>query len=413
MMSMSSASSISDSESSLEQLQALLSEPLESVRERERTAFDHLATACENRIVLCGAGNLGRRTLACLRNSRIEPLAFCDNSSQKWGRVIDGLKILSPADAGARYGDSALFVVTIWSRGHWFRETQARLVSHGVRRVVAAELLRWKFAESMLPDLCLDLPHKLFAHAQDILAAAQLWADPASQAEYLRQIRWRAWGDRSLLNEASKEESYFPDSIFSPLPDEVFIDCGAYDGDTVRRILERQGNLFRRVDCFEPDPLNFARLQAWAVTLAPGISAKIRILDRAVGAERSVLNFNADGTEGAGIARNREDGIRVQCVRLDDVLAESDPPTHIKMDIEGAERDALQGASQLIRRHRPVLSVCLYHAQNDIWRIPLLIRALSGDYCLFLRSHDPEGCQLVAYAVPPQRLSGRAAGPRS
>ena len=97
----------------LSELDRLLSEPLSSVRDRENSAFDKLLAGCGNRLVLFGAGNLGRRVLQCIRSIGVEPLAFTDNSKSKWGSYVDGVPVLSPKDAAAQYGASALFLVTI------------------------------------------------------------------------------------------------------------------------------------------------------------------------------------------------------------------------------------------------------------------------------------------------------------
>ena len=94
----------------------------------------------------------------------------------------------------------------------------------------------------------------------------------------------------------------------------------------------------------------------------------------------------------------------VECVTLDAALAEV-TPTHIKMDIEGAELDALEGAREVIARHAPVLAVCSYHRQADLWRIPALIHSINSSYRFFLRPHRIEGWDLVCYAVPPQRVA--------
>ena len=79
------------------------------------------------------------------------------------------------------------------------------------------------------------------------------------------------------------------------------------------------------------------------------------------------------------------------------------------MDIEGAELDALEGARRSIQTHRPILSICVYHKQDDLWRIPLFIHALVEDYRLFLRPHEVDGKELVCYAVPLNRLRSAVA----
>jgi hypothetical protein len=93
----------------------------------------------------------------------------------------------------------------------------------------------------------------------------------------------------------------------------------------------------------------------------------------------------------------------VDCLRLDDLLAE-ERPTYIKMDIEGFELEALAGAQRIIGTHHPILAICSYHKQNDLWDVPLAIYDLWPGYQFFLRLHEPDGWQLVTYAVPPERI---------
>src|SRR5436190_17949264 len=97
-----------------EELDALLGEDLAAARAREASRFDSVATPFERSLVLFGAGNLGRKTLRGLRKLGIEPLAFANNNASQWGANVDGLPVLSPAEAAARYARRAAFVMTIW-----------------------------------------------------------------------------------------------------------------------------------------------------------------------------------------------------------------------------------------------------------------------------------------------------------
>ena len=84
------------------------------------------------------------------------------------------------------------------------------------------------------------------------------------------------------------------------------------------------------------------------------------------------------------------------------------------MDIEGAEYDALRGGRRVIERDSPILAICVYHTQADVWRIPLLLRSMNPSYHFYLRAYNGDGFQSVVYAVPPDRLlsdSERAAAP--
>jgi FkbM family methyltransferase len=384
----------------LSELDRLLSEPLSSVGDREHSTFDKLRTDCGNRLVLFGAGNLGRKVLECVRSIGVEPLAFADNSQSKWGADVDGVPVLSPKDAAVRYGASALFVVTIWSLGHSYSETRAMLEHMGCTHVECAASLRWKFANRLLPDFCQDLPHKLYEQAAEVSKAASLWADDSSLGEYLNQVKWRALGDQNALRPPVKEESYFLDSLYWVKDHEVFVDCGAYTGDTAEQVI-RRNPAFSRIVAIEADPENFDRLTRWIGTLEESVAARIISLNVAVGANHGKLRFQAGRGEGAKLAP--DGNMVVECIPIDE-LAEAASPTFIKMDIEGAELEALEGARRSIQTHRPILSICVYHKQNDLWRIPLFIYTMVDDYRLFLRPHDVDGWQLVCYAVPVNRL---------
>ena len=384
----------------LVELDRILSEPLSSVRERENSAFDNLLAGCGNRLVLFGAGNLGRKVLQCLRSIGVEPLAFADNSPSKWGSQVDGVPVLSPKDAAAQYGGSALFLIAIWSLGHYYRDSRTQLESMGCTHVDSTAFLRWKFADQLLPDFCQDLPHKLYEQAADVRKAASLWADDASRQEYLNHVRWRALGDQNALGPPVDEKQYFPDSLYRIDDHEVFVDCGAYTGDTAEQVIRRNPALSRIV-AIEADPQNFDRLTKWIGTLDAPVASRISALNVAVGAKRGKLRFQAGGGDGARLAA--DGNVVVECIPIDELTTEA-APTFIKMDIEGAELDALAGARRSLQTHRPILSICVYHKQDDLWRIPLFINALAEDYHLFLRLHEADGKELVCYAVPANRL---------
>lgn len=383
-----------------EQIETLLREDIGAVKERERTAFGRALAEANGRIVLFGAGNLGRKALGCLRSVGVEPLAFSDNSQALWGSHTDGVRILSPADAAAEFGSSAMFMVTIWSLGHTFRETHAKLKSLGCRSVLPSATLRWKFAGELLPDYCQDLPHKLYEQAAEVRAAAQLWADDESRREYLSQIRWRALGDMGALSLPDKEESYFLDSLFQLQDGEVFVDGGAYIGDTAMQVI-RRNRRFEKIIAIEADPTTFPRLREWITTAGADVGERVVPHLIALSSGRGQLRFKATGTEGACLAPDGD--MVVECIPLDELVADS-APTFIKMDIEGAEYDALLGSSSTIQKHEPVVAACVYHLQNDLWRIPLLLRKFNPGYRMFLRHHDGDGWQTVCYAVPPHRL---------
>jgi len=216
------------------ELNLLLSEDISSVVAREKTDFDRLVSPFERSLVLVGAGNLGRQVLARLRKDGIEPLAFADNNPTLHGKSIDGIEVLSRQQAAEIYGSSAAFIVTIWNTDHSFIQTRKELVELNCKKVVSTVTLRWKYPESLLPFFWLDNPSKTVENAALIKLAFSLWGDRFSRQEYLAQLKFRILGEFDSLSAPILQESYFPDDLFDLLQDENFIDCGAFDGITVK-----------------------------------------------------------------------------------------------------------------------------------------------------------------------------------
>lgn len=383
------------------ELDLLLSESIEAAREREAVAFDRIAEG--RQIVLFGAGNLGRMTLRGLRKAGVEPLAFSDNDASKWDKTIDGLKVLPPQEAAHQHGSSAVFVVCIWNAhgAHRYARTNLQLAGLGCAHISSFLPLYWKYAGEFLPRLMIDLPHRILVAREKAREAFRLWQDHASRVEYLAQLRWRLWSDFEVLPEPLQCPDYLPPRVYNFLKHEVFVDCGAYTGDTIENLFVKPGRSFEMVYALEPDPGTNAKLREYVSRQRSDVKQRIQIMDIAAASHWYVASFNADGSENAALSDIGT--VKVQCCPLDDVLLEK-APTLIKMDIEGAELEALQGAASLIKANKPVLAICVYHRQSDLWEIPLAIAAMEPSFQFFLRPHLAEGWQLVCYAVPISRL---------
>ncbi len=389
------------------ELEALLARDPAQLRTEARGAF--AAASQRRRIVLMGAGGLGRRTLAGLRAAGIEPLAFADNSPALQGSFIEGVRIRSPADAAREYAGRAAFVVTIWGAGsqHRFGHSRAQLTSLGCDVIVPFPLLYWAHPAELLPHYLQDEPHKVLDQARDVRRAFDLWEDEASRAEYVAQVRLRVNADFDGLPHPVGHPQYFPPDLFEWSSAEWIVDGGAYDGDSIRDLVRLHGEQFARVLAIEPDPANFQRLEATVAGVPPTLRSRIACECVALASEAGVLHINATGTASSATGSMPASGAAaVRAEALDTLLAGA-VPTMIKLDIEGAEPDALQGARRTIVAHAPIVAVCVYHRQDHLWRIPLMLHEWRPDYAFFLRPHNEEGWDLVCYAVPRARLAWR------
>jgi FkbM family methyltransferase len=390
------------SESLREQLEGLLEHSAKAVIRRERTAFDEAASPNGRRIVIYGAGGLGRRILAGLRANGVEPLAFADQNPAASSGAVSGVPIYSPTEAVRLFGFDSVFVVAVWNpvASGGIAEISAMLAERGCRRIVPFVWLFWKYPETFLPYYLWDLPSRALAQAEHVRSAFDLFEGVRSQMEFIRQLGLRLTGDVKCLGGVTDGVQYFPERLFRPRSDEYFVDCGAYDGDTLISFAKWTGGRFQGAMALEPDPANFAALKR-CVAEKPELHGRVQSVHAAVGASRSKVQFAASGLASAAISA--DGAIAVDCLPLDEVL-EGEAPTYIKMDIEGAEMDALNGSASILDSHQPLLAICAYHTQDHLWRIPLRIRELTSGARLLLRPHRMDGFDLVCYAVP----SGRA-----
>ena len=189
---------------------------------------------------------------------------------------------------------------------------------------------------------------------------------------------------------------YFVQPLVPLTDEECFVDVGAFDGDTVDAFLRAVDGKYRHIHAFEMSKRNYARLvrkiqddmrcDAARISLYPyGASDKDGTARYHENNTSSV--FSEDGTETA------------EFHRLDDVLRDQ-PITFIKMDIEGAEPQALAGAEEIIRTQKPKLAICTYHRAEHLWEIPTMIRQMNPAYQIYFRHHDMDEMETVCYAIP-------------
>ncbi len=383
-----------------ESLAALLQEPITSVIRRERCALEELLGTRDNRVVLFGSGNLGRRAIAALQGVGIKPLALSDNNQALWDTRIDGLEILPPVKAAELYGKNSTFLVTIWNEFHWFRETSQQLRSYGCDQIAPYPPLHWRFPEIFLPCLLNDLPHKVYADRNQILAAAETWEDEESKTIFDANIRLRARGDLEGIPGRPTENTYLPLDLLQLSDRDCFLDCGATCGEMTQDLVKKRGERFTLFHAVEADNISYPKLETYREGLPEPIKGKVKLLNCAVGLTRSIVHFAHSGQTGSKIS---SEGLPVECFPIDELFADT-PLTFIKMDIEGAEYDALLGGIKVIQRDKPILAICVYHTQSDIWRIPLLVREMLPNHNLYLRAYEGDGFQTVMYAVPAKRL---------
>lgn len=189
---------------------------------------------------------------------------------------------------------------------------------------------------------------------------------------------------------------------------DVVLDCGAFSGGSSLYFARKAGPS-GRVYGFEPDAANLLLFKE-----KTRAEANIVPVRAAAWREDGEGAFIAHGMQGA---INAAGSTRVPLLRLDSFAAQENLPKvdFIKMDIEGAEAEALEGAADIIRRHQPKMALAAYHKPLDLTLLPALARSLCPGYSFALRHFTPDACESILYCIPPRHRAAysrlRAAAP--
>jgi FkbM family methyltransferase len=386
-----------------EELEELFTESPETARRRAQDQ----ALPENVPLVLYGAGNLGMTTARRLRQAGVPAAAFADDTPGKQGLMIEGLPVLSPQAALEKFGAASIFVVTVHNPAAGFVRVRRRLQQIPDARIISFLALAWAHPEVFLPYLSFELPQYVLAKAPDIRRTFDLLADDESRRQFVAHLKFRLWLDFDALPSSSKGD-YLPADIFGALAaDTTFVDCGAFDGDTIRFFLDRQNGRFGKILAFEPDAGNYQRLCSYVAGLDEPVRRRIVTRRAGVGARREQLAFNATGDTGAALSEAGTE--RVDVLPLHDAIPNEPAPLFIKIDVEGAEREALAGAAPVIRDRQPVLAVSIYHRPDDLWQLPFALHLLDPANRLFIRSLGEDGMDIVCFAVPPDCTVPRGA----
>ncbi|MDR2600484.1 MAG: FkbM family methyltransferase [Oscillospiraceae bacterium] len=291
----------------------------------------------EKPTILYGAGLLGKEISSLF--PKVYFMCICDSAEDKWGIKLNGYTIISPNDMYKIYDDNNILICIIDETvANVVKET---LIKHGVpnKRIIIYSNFQYKKSEPL----------------------------------------------------------YFPRDINIPWNEkEVFIDAGCYNFQTSFDFIRNMKGKYKKIAAFEPNPEQYEI----CVEKARGIK-NATVYECGLWNKSTILNFSSSKDKPMSshfTDNNKETNIKIKAVKLDDIL-NGEEATFIKMDIEGAELNALKGAVQTILRYKPKLAICLYHKPEDIWEIPEYIINLRDDYKIYMRHHSVTNIDTVLYAV--------------
>lgn len=224
--------------------------------------------------------------------------------------------------------------------------------------------------------------HILKKHYDDLMWLHEKLADARSKnVLYAVLANWVSMDCTALdMYKERVYPEYFDPKIFEKSPNEVFVDLGASVGDSAMHFLNSNRGNYKHIYCYEISPSTLEILKS---TLKKYKNITIHQKGAWSSPGKLYLKECAAGVSANQVSESGE--IVVETVRIDDDIPE--PVTFVKMDIEGAEREALRGCARQIRENRPKLAICTYHGYEDIYAVPRLIDEIAPGYTFYMRYH--------------------------
>ena len=175
---------------------------------------------------------------------------------------------------------------------------------------------------------------------------------------------------------------------------EVFLDCGAFNGDTILAYNQFTSGQFEKIIAFEPEEFNAENIKK----NTEGIH-DVYIIPKGLWDQKTILHFTSDSSA----SRVEENGASsVEVTSIDSVM-NGERVSFIKMDIEGSEYEALLGAERTIKKWMPKLAICVYHKCDDIFKFIAFLDKFKNEECkyvFYLRHHTCTAYETVLYAIP-------------
>lgn len=318
-------------------------------------------------IYIYGMGDGAMKIMSVFKKYGIKTTGIFASDDFVRGHYFEGYKVMRLSEVEEKEEDFA--VVLAFAAG--YEELINRIKSIAKKHTLYVPDVPVIGSGLFTYEYCLENKDKL----QEVY---DLLADDFSRTVFSSIINFKISGNIDYLENITTTKLDIYRKIIKPNLNEHYVDLGAYNGDTIRELLEITRNRYVRIYAMEPDKKNFKKLCKY-------IEGKKHIYayNNAAWCKETELPFSSRAGRQSSLA-NRNSAHMIESRSVDNLLG-GDEATLIKMDVEGAEREAIWGASQTISRYNPRLMIALYHRNEDIFELPLLIHKLNPRYKLYIR----------------------------
>jgi len=270
-------------------------------------------------------------------------------------------------------------------------EVKIRLDAMGFNNINYLSLCKYSSLDLIEPPFIMDFSQDFQKNHTEYEKVYKLLADEKSKTIFTKVLNFKISFDYDFMEGFTNdhEGQYFDKEILPDLKNISFLDGGGYVGDTATEVIKNYPD-FKKIYLIEPisENLRIAKREL-------GHYDNIEFVPFGLGKQKETLFFNEEKSFSSMYGKGTQS---VEVDTIDNIAKEK--VDYIKLDIEGAEQDAIEGAKETIKRDHPILAICIYHKAEDWYKIPQNILAIRSDYRIYLR-HYMEGIfESVMYFIP-------------
>lgn len=326
----------------------------------ERELWEYLKTA-EKPIVLYGMGNGADKIINVLDEKGIQFQGVFASDGFVRDKLFHGHKISSYSALKEKFGDMIVLLC--------FGSSLPDVIENILKIANEQEL----YAPEV-PVIGGGLFNSQFLknNAEDLKWIYDRLADDISRRTFENIIKYKLSGKIQYLLDCQVDENE-PYASFLSLKGERFLDLGAYNGDTVLGFIEKC-NDYDSILAVEPDRKTFKKLLKNTQTLNRFNTVNACISDKC-----ETVNFKMLGGRNSVLGDGKD---QIEAITVDSLNFN---PTYIKMDVEGEEVAAINGAKETILKHKPKMLISAYHRTDDFITIPQAVFDIRNDYKLYIR----------------------------
>ena len=380
---------------------------------------DLLKANLQKEIVILGTGEVGNFCFANICNIGLKKniVSFCCSNEVENNATLHGIPLLTARDAVKKF-PKAIYIIASSFQYQILEYIKQQHFDIQILTIFSKVLFfkHWisdcnnQHLEYQNSKICFDaswleLYSKLGKAKTDSMLeeVLPLLADEESKTVIKNRVNFFQTGKVQFIdNTPLNPHEYFCEDYYHLTDEEVFLDCGAFVGDTALVFSQIKNEKYKKIISFEPATDTYKQLQKNTKTLHD-----IECVKAGTGSSNCKLYFrDIDGGPGAQVLTEddfkhlnqaeKEHTYSIDIVKLDNYFEEK--PTFIKLDIEGSELDTLKGAQKLITTYKPKLAVCIYHKPLDFYEITKFLHELVPEYKLKVRQHAYALNECVLYA---------------